>query len=214
MHLISVNVGQPQLVLRDGRRYSTAINKQPVDGPLSLETTGLAGDRQADAANHGGSDKAVCCYPHEHYEYFAGKLAVDDLTIPSFGENFTTSGLLENDVCIGDTFEVGEAVVQISQPREPCWKLAQKHNNRELIRWVLQSQFTGFYVRVLQPGRVSAGDELRLVQRLHPDVTVASATIALHAKQPDREQVAHFSTLPELSSGWRQRFAERLESLS
>ena len=120
MHLISLNVGQPQLVLRGGRRYSTAINKQPVDGSLNLENTGLEGDRQADAANHGGSDKAVCCYPHEHYEYFASRLEVASLAIPSFGENFTTSGLLEDQVCIGDTFEVGDAVVQISQRRDPC----------------------------------------------------------------------------------------------
>ncbi|NIL95729.1 MAG: MOSC domain-containing protein [Planctomycetales bacterium] len=213
MQLISLNVAQPQLVLRDGRRYSTAINKQPVIGPLDLDTNGLAGDRPADGAHHGGPDKAVCCYPHEHYPYFAARLGTDRLALPSFGENFTTSGLLENEVCIGDTFAVGQAVVQVTQPRDPCWKLAQKHHRRELVQWVLQSQFTGFYLRVLQPGQITAGDKLRLLQRPHPQATVASATIAMHAKPAAPQQIAKFRQLPELSAAWRGQFTERLAQI-
>src|ERR1051325_11063003 len=106
MRVVSLNIGRPQLRLKEGRPYSTAINRRPVDGPVELTATGFVDDRVSDSKNHGGPDKAVCCYPVEHYAYWRERLAAE-MPLPSFGENFTTEGLLEEDVCIGDTFDVG-----------------------------------------------------------------------------------------------------------
>ena len=111
MRIISLNIGRPQLHLRDGRPYSTAIDRRPVEGPLELTESGLVDDRVSDSKSHGGPDKALCCYPHEHYAAWRALLA-SPLTVPSFGENLTTEGLLEDAICIGDTLAIGSAVLQ------------------------------------------------------------------------------------------------------
>lgn len=135
MHLVSLNVGRPQIVLRDGRQYSTAINRHRATSRVALGPEGLDGDRVADRNVHGGPDKAVCCYSREHYPYFS-ELLGHELAVPAFGENFTTAGLLESEVCVGDTYRVGSAVVQITQPRQPCFKLANKHRQPQIIEWI------------------------------------------------------------------------------
>jgi MOSC domain-containing protein YiiM len=207
-----VTVGPHIFNLGGGLKYSTSINKRPVNGAVPIDDQGLAGDRSADAENHGGSDKAICCYPSEHYEFFAGKLGLSSLDIPSFGENFTTVGLLEDEVCIGDTYRAGEIILQVSQPRQPCWKLANKLNSQDFTRWVVESSYSGFYLRVLNPGEIAAGAPVELVQRLHDGATIANAMAAMYSKNTDTEALIRFCGIAELSSGWREQFAQRMLS--
>ena len=122
-----------------------ASTNQPVAGPVSLKRLNLAGDGQGDLKNHGGEYQAVYCYPHEHYAYWATELARDDFAFGQFGENFTTQGLLENEVCIGDTFRIGEAIVQVTQPRVPCYKLADKLGIPGFDKTFLRANRSGFY---------------------------------------------------------------------
>lgn len=153
MRVVSLNVGRPQIVLSGGQQYSTSINRRPVQEPIEATPLGFVGDRVSNDKVHGGPDKAICCYPHEHYSHWSGILG-RALEVPSFGENLTTLGMLECDVCIGDVFRVGGAEVQVSQPRLPCSKLAMKLAEQRIIRWIIENQFSGFYFRVLRAGVV------------------------------------------------------------
>lgn len=209
--LVSLNIGRPQLLVKNGRQYSTAINRGPVPGPLELGVEGLAGDRVSDLNVHGGPDKAVCCYPSEHYPHWREKLGTP-MDVPSFGENFTTAGLLETDVCIGDVFGVGGATVQVSQPRQPCGKLASKHDEPRLIHWVNESRFTGFYFRVLTPGAVRAGDPIELHARTHADLTIARLIEVRLSGEIDEATCRRLAALPELAQSWRKTFAGLLGS--
>ena len=209
MRLASLNLGRPQIVLRDGRRYSTAINRRPVEGRVMLTADGLDGDRVGNRNVHGGPDKAICCYPREHYPHFARLLGVE-LPVPSFGENFTTAGLLETSVCIGDTFRAGSATVQVTQPREPCFKLAGKHREPRMIEWINETGFCGFYVRVLQSGEVGAGDAIERVKSGHADLTIERLLRVRVSNSGDRDLWSRLACIPELSASWRTHFA-RLE---
>jgi MOSC domain-containing protein YiiM len=177
MRLACVSVGRPHVIMRGGRQYSSAINRRPVEGPIELTTAGLVGDRVSDLKYHGSPDQAVCCYPLEHYDYWRTKLGAA-MPVPSFGENFTTEGLLETAVCVGDVYRIGGAVVQVSRPREPCFKLANKHGQPSLPRWIRETGYTGFYCRVLEPGVIQSGDAITLLDRPHPTQTIAAAMAA------------------------------------
>lgn len=167
------------------------------------------GDRVSDQRAHGGADKALCCYPHEHYAYWSKRLGAE-LSVPSFGENLTTAGLLEEQVCIGDQFGIGSAVVQVSQPRQPCWKLASRHAQPRMIGWVNEQAFTGFYFRVLTAGSIAADHEIVLLERPCPELKVALATRLRLAATPDRQLLARLAALPVLSEAWRKQFSRML----
>jgi len=203
--LISLNIGRPQLLVKNGRQYSTSINRRPVEGPLELGMEGLAGDRVSDLKFHGGPDKAVCCYPSEHYPHWRARLGTP-MEVPSFGEGFTTRGLLETEVCVGDVFRVGTATVEISQPRQPCSTLANKHDEPRLIAWVNETGYCGFYFRVLEAGRVQTGDALTLHDRPYPDLTIAMLFTTMLQKTADAALLRRLANLPELSQSWRERF--------
>lgn len=206
MRLVSLNIGRPVLVSHAGRQYSTAINRHPAAQSLRLTTLGFEGDRVADAEHHGGPDRAACCYPWEHYAHWSTRLGVE-LPVPSFGENLTTVGLLEDEICIGDRFSLGEAVVQVSQPRQPCYKLANKLGSPQLPAWITERAFTGFYVRVLHEGNVAPDSAFERVDRPNPGFTVARVALALLTPAGSAEERARLAELPELSAGWRQRAA-------
>ena len=208
MEVMSVNVGRPALLSHGGRRYSSAINRRRVEGAIELTEAGLAGDRVADAENHGGPDKALCCYPHEHYRHWSEQLA-STLEIPAFGENLTVAGLLEDQVAIGDTFRIGTATVQISQPRQPCAKLARKHDHAELVRWVEQTGYTGFYLRTLEPGSLQAGDAIEPLDHPHPELTVARVMAVRFDRQPDADLLERLVDTEALSIVWREALAKR-----
>ncbi len=160
MRVISVNVARPvSLELADGP-VLTAIFKSSVSGPVFIGRRNLEGDRQADLRVHGGPDKAVYAYPSEHYPYWADETGRDDFEFGQFGENLTTEGLLETSVCIGDQFKFGTALLEISQPRFPCFKLGIRMGDRGFVKRFFASRRSGFYLRVIEEGAVQSGDSI------------------------------------------------------
>ncbi len=231
MKIVSIQVGQPQALQspdpvktkpsRDTSWFS-AISKTPVEGPRFLGLTNLADDAQADLKNHGGPDKAVCAYAHEHYAHWQSHYALPELPHGAFGENFTTLGWQEAILCIGDTLAVGNAegnageasgvVVQVSQPRQPCWKLARHWQIDDLVHQVQTIGYTGWYFRVLQEGMVQAGDQLHLVERPYPHLTLAEANRLMHHDKDDWDAIAVLAACPLLSASWRNNLTHRLRT--
>jgi MOSC domain-containing protein YiiM len=157
MKLISVNVGLPRVVRSNGDSVTTGIFKEPVAGRVMLRTLNLDGDRQADLSVHGGPSKAVYVYPAEHYDYWQRELPEMELPWGMFGENFTATGLAESELNIGDQFRVGSALVMVTEPRMPCYKLGIRFNRPDILKRFLASGRTGFYFAVLQEGEVEPG---------------------------------------------------------
>lgn len=176
--LLAIYVGQPAQYGTHGAKdpmnkvWTTSIFKEVVTGPVWLSTTNLAGDRQADLSVHGGRDKAVNVYAAEHYAAWQTTLNRPEFGPGAFGENFVVAGLNEANVCIGDVYQVGEALVQVSQPRGPCWKIARKWRLKNLTAQVARTGRTGWYLRVLREGYVQAGDRFQLLERPSPELTI------------------------------------------
>jgi MOSC domain-containing protein YiiM len=171
--LVSLNVSLPREIVWRGRRVRTAFFKKPVEGPVVLSTLHLDGDGVGDPRYHGGRDKAVYLYPLEHYAVWDRELGHDDLSPGSFGENFTTEGLLEDEVRIGDVFDVGTAAVRVTQPRTPCAKLGMRMGSMALVRRFAASGRIGFYLAVDREGVVASGDLLSCVASDRAQPTVA-----------------------------------------
>ncbi len=206
--LISVQVGRPRIVLQHGQEVSTGIFKAPVEERLRLRELNLDGDQQADLTVHGGQNKAVYAYPSEHYPFWKNELPGVDLPWGSFGENFTTAGLLESDVCIGDRFQIGAAEVGVTQPRLPCFKLNLKFNRDDMIKRFLASHFSGFYLRVLREGEVGAGDEIAQTHQDENRVTVLDA-MRIYLHESRSSELLHRALQVEyLSPSWRKDFNE------
>ena len=210
MKLLSVNISQPKTVTENGRTYRTGIDKSAVAGPLWLARLNLAGDGQGDLKNHGGEYQAVYCYPQEHYAFWATALARADFAYGQFGENFTTLGLLEDEVCIGDSFRVGGAIIQATQPRVPCYKLANKLGVPGFDKTFLRANRSGFYARVLQEGEVEAGDSIALVSRDPVGMTVAEVNAALYLDK-ERAAAERARQITALSPGWKRSFEKLLK---
>lgn len=176
LKLVSLNVGLPREVPWHDTKVTTGIFKQPVPGRVALRKLNLDGDRQADLRVHGGAYKAVYCYPVEHYAYWKKELPGRDLPFAVFGENFTTEGLLEDSVHLGDRFAVGSAEVVVTQPRLPCYKLGIRFADDQMVKRFLASARTGFYLAVAREGEVEAGDEIKLLSRDPSAVPVSEIT--------------------------------------
>ncbi len=172
LKLLSVNVALPREVEINGRAVLTGIYKKPVAGAVHLGRLTLDGDGQADLTVHGGPDQAAYVYAYEHYPHWEQWIGLPALPPGSFGENFTTAGLLETEVFIGDVLRIGEAVVQVTMPRLPCFKFGHKMGRPDIIKAFLQSGFSGFYVRVLSEGLVQAGDPIEFQERDPRGITV------------------------------------------
>jgi MOSC domain-containing protein YiiM len=211
--LISLNVGLPREVNWDGKTVMTGIFKEPVDVPVVLRSLNLDGDRQADLTVHGGISKAVYAYPVEHYEYWKGQLPDRQLPFGMFGENFTTVGLLENEVNVGDRFQVGNAEVMVTEPRLPCYKLGIKFGRPDILRMFLESRRTGFYFAVVKEGQVKAGDSIDLVSRDNNKITIADITRLYAFEKDDVETLRRVVKLEALSESWRNHFERQLEKL-
>lgn len=213
--LVSIQVGLPQTLHSEEaigpaeHAWTTAFIKEPVNGPVWLSETNLAGDGQGSPKTHGGPEKAVCVYPREHYEYWRGELNLPALVNGDFGENFTTTGHREEQVCIGDVFQVGEAIVQISQPRPPCWRLARRWQIKDLALRVEQTGKTGWYLRVLRQGYVEAGAALHLLERPLPRWTVAMVNDLEQERNLDLDAVRALASCSLLSESWRNGFLKK-----
>ncbi|SFI32899.1 MOSC domain-containing protein YiiM [Paenibacillus sp. UNC496MF] len=210
--LLSLNVSLLETVPFGNKEVVTGINKKPFAGALRLGAAGLTGDAQGDLVFHGGPDKAVCVYSAVHFPYWTERWG-RPAGAGDFGENFTVSALTETSLCIGDVVEAGGALLQVSQPRQPCYKLGMKHGLPSLQLDVQESGYTGFYFRVLEEGDVAQGDRLVLRHRSDAGVTVAEANRVMHRDQKDRDGIARLLALPELSESWRQTLAKRLAKL-
>src|ERR1700743_1208312 len=173
MKLISVNCGLPKQFIWHGTTVTTSIFKEPVKGRVALRKLNLDGDKQSDLTVHGGEHKAVYCYPVEHYDYWRKKLPGRDLPYGSFGENFTTRGLTEESVHLGDRFAINDAEVVVTQPRLPCYKLGVRFGSDEMVKKFLASRRTGFYVAVTREGNVAAGDEITSVVQNASRISIA-----------------------------------------
>jgi MOSC domain-containing protein YiiM len=214
--LISIQVGQPKGHGNEGasddpmlRPWATGFFKEPVSGPVKLGRTNLDRDGQADLVNHGGPDKAVCVYSADHYDAWRRELEMPSLPFGAFGENFTVGGLTEPDVCVGDVWRLGDATLQVSQPRQPCWKLARRWRIKNLTAKVVENGKTGWYFRVLIEGLVSPGLPLTLIERPNPSWTVAEANRVMHHDKADLASAAALAAVPELSASWRSTLASR-----
>lgn len=212
--LLSIQVSLPKVYGVPGaddwmdQPWQTGFYKERVDGPRWLAQTNLAGDGQADLVNHGGPDKAVLAYASEHYPGWRERLQKPNFPSGAFGENFTVDGLNEDTVSIGEIYRLGGAVVQVSQPRQPCWKLARRWRIKELTALVEQTGKTGWYLRVLEEGEVEPGQELTLLERPHPQWTVTRATRTMRTRTQDRAAAGELAGIEELAGVWRDRLAE------
>ncbi|HLG72693.1 MAG TPA: MOSC domain-containing protein [Chloroflexota bacterium] len=209
--VVSVNVGQPGVIgSYRGRPVTSAISKRPVEREsLLLSELNLEGDRQADLSVHGGPDKAVYAYPIEHICEWSSELG-EDLGPASFGENLTTEGALEDQVCIGDVWAWGEALLQVSQPRQPCFKLATYRQRNTLPKVLVRKGRTGWYLRVLKPGRVPTAGPIQVVERHPAGISVLAVHQARLLGIGTEDAFRSMISLPELTQSWRQEIALRL----
>ncbi|MBZ5657112.1 MAG: MOSC domain-containing protein [Acidobacteriia bacterium] len=213
MRLLSVNVGLPRLLAWKGSTFKTGIFKKPVSGRVTLRTTNLDGDRQADLSVHGGPNKAVYGYPSEHYEYWRAELPGQPLDWGAFGENLTTEGLLETQASVGDRYRVGSAVVMIRTPRLPCFKLAAKFQRDDIIERFLRSGRSGFYFSVIEEGEVGAGDQFEFLGGEVPNLTIAEMFRLYASGSPDPESLQRAVQVKLLPESWRERFQARIAAL-
>ncbi len=209
MKLISVNVGLPREVTWKGKTVSTGIFKQPVSERVMVRSLNLDGDGQADLTVHGGLEKAVYVYPFEHYDYWRSELPDTELTLGNFGENFTTTGLKEDELNIGDRFQIGTVKLMVTQPRLPCYKLGIRFGRSDMVKRFLASRRTGFYFSVLQEGEVGTGDTLELVSRDENKITVADITQLYTREQNNPELLHRAAQLEALPESWRDYFQEQ-----
>jgi len=205
-HVLSGSVAR---FTEDGE--TSAIVKTPVDGPRAVRRLGIEGDHQADLSVHGGPDKAIHHYPRDHYEWWQDRLpGREALTGPgAFGENISTRGLTEGEVCIGDRFRLGTALVEVCQGRQPCWKQAHRLGDNRVVATMVKSGRSGWYYRVIEEGQVAAGDALVRIERLHPEWSVERVTgIVIGGRERDAVTLRALTALPQLAEGWRRRVAK------
>jgi MOSC domain-containing protein YiiM len=216
MNVLSVQLGMPQ-AFGNGvssnpmfGRWTTGIFKSPFSGPVWLDKLNLKGDAQADLSVHGGPDKAVYAYPSIHYPDWRNELGFDDFPFGAFGENLTVEGADESQICIGDVHQIGNATIEVAQPRQPCWKLARKWTRPDLPARLVKSGRSGWYYRVLNEGHLQAGDEIVLLRRPFPQWTVRRANELLYKASLHREEALALAECEALAVEWRNGIHYRL----
>ena len=204
--LLSVNVGLPRDVAWHGKTVHTGIWKLPVEGPRQVRRLNIDGDGQGDLAGHGGEHRAVFVYQIESYRYWQEQLGRDDFSYGQFGENFTISGLADDQVCIGDRYQIGEALFEVTQPRVTCYRVGIRMNEARMPALLVSHHRPGFYFRVLREGAVQAGDEIVQVAAGPEAMTVAEIDGLLYLPGHSREQVLSALRIPALPDGWKASF--------
>ena len=221
-HLVAVHVGRPRVFRADtlsehqkssqpDRPWTSGIIKELVDGPVMVRQTNLEGDEQADLVNHGGVDKAVLAYPLDNYSFWKTEFPSVDWRAGSFGENLALAGVEEDEVCIGDVHQCGDCILQVSQPRQPCWKLSKRWKLPKLAVRVQQTRRTGWYYRVLREGTIEAGQTISLEERSFPTWTVSAANEVMYGKAADPVALRELASCPLLSQSWRETLARRVD---
>jgi MOSC domain-containing protein YiiM len=211
MKLVSLNTGCPRDVEVNGRIVRTSIWKSAREGRLAVRTLNIAGDEQSDLTAHGGTFKAVYCYPSEHYEYWRRELPQAELPWGVFGENLTTEGLLETDVCIGDRLQIGSAEFLVTQPRQPCFKLGIRFGRDDMVKRFVASGRSGFYVRVVREGEIARDDSILLAERAAGSITVSEIFALQFDDKATDDDLGRAAAAPGLSPSWKDQFLKRLE---
>jgi MOSC domain-containing protein YiiM len=213
MKIVSLNVGLPRKVFDHNREVTTAIFKEPVTGPRLMRRLNIDGDHQADLEVHGGRNKAVYAYPSDHYEFWRKEFPTQDLPWGMFGENLTTEGLTEEMACIGDQYRIGEAVVAVTQPRMPCYKLGIRFGRPDMVKRFLDSRRSGIYFSVKEEGIVKAGDSIERIQQSESRISIADINrVYIHTREniPLLREIVRLEILPH---GLHSEFAEALVQL-
>jgi MOSC domain-containing protein YiiM len=209
VNLLSLNVGRPRLTTYKGTTINTGIFKDPVSGSIRVRTLNLDGDQQADLGVHGGPYKAVYGYPSEHYPFWRQELGIE-MPWGMFGENFTTTGLAEDDLRVGDRFKIGSTLVMVRQPRVPCYKLAARFQRDDILQRVLASGRSGFYFSVEQEGWVTNGDSFELLSRDENGISIAEVNRLFVKEKYNKNLLRKAIATAALPENWRTYFAERL----
>lgn len=209
MKIISVNVGMPRLVEYNGEAVATAIYKNPVEGKVQVNPLNLAGDAQADLRVHGGVSKSVYAYPFEHYEFWQKEYPDKDLPIAIFGENLTTKGILETEICSGDRIRVGTAEFVVTEPRFPCFKLGIRFERKDILRRFQKSRRSGFYLSVAKTGEIEAGDTIEFLKRDPNQVTIEEL-VKLSDEKNNVEIARRALRVEALPENWKQRIRKVL----
>jgi MOSC domain-containing protein YiiM len=210
MKLVAISVGRPREVEWRGRSVRTSIFKTPVSGRVRVTRLNIEGDEQSDLSVHGGAEKAVYAYPAEHYDFWRRELPDTALPWGAFGENFTTEGLLEDEVCIGDRYRVGGVELVVTQPRMPCYKLAIRFDRPDIVKRFLQSGRSGFYFAVEREGELGPGDSIERLARDARRLTVADVVALYAADSANQPLLESASAHPSLPASWREYFQKRL----
>lgn len=194
----------------------SAIVKAPLEGPMRIGAQGAAGDEQADRRVHGGPDKAVHQYPSENYAVFRAQYPerAGDFVPGSIGENIASAGMLESDVCIGDLYRIGRCLLQVSQPRSPCWKIDRRYAVERLSRFVQGRRIAGWYYRVLEPGTLEIGDAIEPLGRNPDPVSIRRFWDVYLEHRPDPDGLRHLAAQAGLNLAWRRRIEDRAERLA
>lgn len=208
MELLSIHAGKVQTHDYNGEEWTTAYKKQAVKGAVHVGKLNIEGDDQHHKKFHGGEHRAVLMYAAENYQLWADELE-RDLPYGSFAENFTVSGLTENNVCIGDIYQIGDTVkVQVSQPRQPCQQIYRALGIRGIVKKIQASFRSGWYCRVLEEGTVDTGMPIQLIARLHPDWTITRAHEVMANRKDCPDDALALSKIEELEPGWRKKLAQ------
>ena len=213
MKLLSINVSLPRTVSHNGNSVMTGIFKQAVAGPVALHQENLEGDGQADLRVHGGTHKAVYVYPYEHYAYWQEQLQRSDFAYGQFGENLTVSGLLEDDVHIGDSLRIGDAELQVTQPRTPCFKLGIKMGLPDFPKTFMASGRMGFYLSVLKTGTLEAGQAISWIERDPAAISVTQAWRLFYLERDNIDGIRALLAVKALAPSWRESFEKRLQAM-
>ena len=212
MQVVAICVAQPRTVEWRGQTVTTAIFKSPVAGRVRVAGINFEGDAQADLSVHGGPYQAVYAYPAEHYAFWREELPDAELPWGAFGENLTLSGLLEDDVGVGDRFRVGSAELVVTQPRMPCYKLALRFSRVDMVERFLTARRNGFYLSVARAGDVGAGDSILPLERHATRLTIAEVVALYRDRGAARSRLTVAAEHPGLSASWREHFAKRLRA--
>ncbi|MUK88455.1 MOSC domain-containing protein [Ornithinibacillus sp. L9] len=204
-------VGDPHSTVSTDKPWESGMFKQEIEGGVWLSKTGLHGDEVADKKNHGGPEKAVFCYPISHYDYWKQDLDTDSIDIGANGENFAVLHMDESSVCVGDTYKLGDTVIQVSQPRKPCWKPGRRINVIDFALRIQQTGRTGWYFRVLQEGHVNSGADLELLDRPFPQWTISTCNEIMYVHKDDVTLTEKLVACDLLAESWKQSLMKRLK---
>ena len=196
------------------REWESGIFKKETDAQIWLSETGLTGDEVADKKVHGGPEKALFAYPIKHYTYWKEDLETNNIDVGAFGENLAVLEMDEYSVCIGDTFKFGDAIIQVSQPRRPCWKPARRFKVKDLALRIQNSGLTGWYFRVLQEGHVISGIDIELIERPYPEWTIAACNEIMYIRKEDLRAADELASCDLLAPNWKRTLKKRLRGLS